>query len=215
MWAKGLQLKTAVKKIINVYSFYGPTIENILWVLGLCEGEVCFGSSRWRLRTYKLLFEKHPNTSGQGGKTWKQFERTDVAKKEEKKKKRWRQWLDHNHNFTLHLYVCVRVYLCVCLCEFKFFFKRQLSFEIPLDMYLPERLLLMGEKKDEKLKKSLVTIWERTANKYCWLGPILFSAGVSLCLYIYVFSIIPFFLLGGGVSRQGVGLAHEREEGKE
>lgn len=156
-------------------------------------------------RTHQAKGEKHGNNSSE--RMW--------LKRRRKKKKRWRQWLDHNHNFTLHLYVCVRVYLCVCLCEFKFFFKRQLSFEIPLDMYLPERLLLMGEKKDEKLKKSLVTIWERTANKYCWLGPILFSAGVSLCLYIYVFSIIPFFLLGGGVSRQGVGLAHEREEGKE
>lgn len=66
-------------------------------------------------------------------------------------------------------------------------------------MYLPERLLLLGEKKKINIKKkSLVTIWERTANKYCWLGPILFSAGVLLCLCIYVFSIIPFFLLGVG-----------------
>lgn len=56
VWAKGLQLKTAVKKSINVYSIglYGPTMEKSLRVLGWCEGDECFSSSRWRLWTHNL-----------------------------------------------------------------------------------------------------------------------------------------------------------------
>lgn len=64
------------------------------------------------------------------------------------------------------------------------------------DGHVPAREInIIGIKKETV--DSLVTIWERTANKYCWWGPVVFSAGVLLCLYIYVFSIIPFSPLGG------------------
>lgn len=55
---------------------------------------------------------------------------------------------------------------------------------------------------------------ERTANKYCWLGPILFSAGVLLCLYIYVFSIIPFFSSWGWGIKAGGGTYSQKTGGK-
>lgn len=74
-------------------------------------------------------------------------------------------------------------------------------------MYLPERLphTIIGRKENER-KKALLQLWERTANEYCWLGPIWFSAGVLLCfLYIYVFSIILFSSLGWGIKAGGGG----------
>lgn len=62
----------------------------------------------------------------------------------------------------------------------------------------------------------LVTMWERPANTYCWLGPVLFS-GVLLCLYIRVFSIIPLFFVLSGVGFKGRGwvLFPKRQEVKE
>lgn len=58
VWAEGLQLKTAVKNSINVYSLglCGPTVESVPWVCGWCEGDVCFSSSRWRLGTQVTIW---------------------------------------------------------------------------------------------------------------------------------------------------------------
>lgn len=124
-----------------------------------------------------------------------------------------RQWLDHTHDYnfvSVCVYVSVRVRVIViflfCFVFLKTvkFYKRK--FRQP-DTYLPERLPFVGGGrvnnnseggKSGKKKKNLVTEWKRTANKYCWSGPILFSAGVLLCLYICVFSIIPSFLSGAG-----------------
>lgn len=110
--------------------------------------------------------------------------------------------------------MCVRVYLCVCLCEFKFFFKRQLSFEIPLDMYLPERLLLMGEKKDEKLKKKPCYNMGENCQQVlligayfiqCWCVVVL----VHICLFNH-----PFFPLGGWGIKAGGGSCSWERRGK-
>ena len=113
-------------------------------------------------------------------------------------------------------YICLYVCVCVCACVswISFFLKDDLGFKYRWTCTCQRDYYYCGKKrwKDKKKKKSLVTIWERTANKYCWSGPILFSAGVS-CLYIYVFSIIPFFLLGVGYGDRGwVFFTKERRE---
>lgn len=76
-------------------------------------------------------------------------------------------------------------------------------------MYLPERLLLDGIFFNFFFLH--VTMWERAANKYCWLGPILFSAGV-LCLYICLFNH-PFFFFPLGVGCKGRGGSYSWKRG--
>lgn len=67
-------------------------------------------------------------------------------------------------------------------------------------------------------KKSLVTKWERTANIYCWLGPVLFSAGVVVLVHICLQSSPPslfFFFPLLGVGYQGRGwVLSMNEEGR-
>lgn len=62
-------------------------------------------------------------------------------------------------------------------------------------------------------KKNFVTMWERTANKYCWSGPVVFSAGVVLvhkCLFNHPF----FSSRGWGLRAEEVWPLHHRKEGK-
>lgn len=192
VWAKGLQLKAAVDRrgSRQTLGAHEPEAEHPMGLAGVKTMWVSVYPGEDTIYKNTLSFQPlWKNTLGKANG----FKREKVK------------------TMTGSLSQC---FMSVCVCQCEFLSKD--TFSMPPDMYLPERLPLLGKKKKfkDKKNKSLVTIWERTANKYCWLGPILFSAGVLLCLYIYVFSIIPFFPLGGGVSRLGVGL-HERKEGKE
>lgn len=136
--------------------------------------------------------------------------------KKGKKKKKVKTMTGSQSQFYI-MSVCVRVCICVFACvSLNSFFKGRFKFLNSAGHVPAREITISGGKKKMKRekKKPCYNVGENCQQVLligayfiqCWCVVVL----VHICLFNH-----PFFPLGGGVSRQGVGLTHEREEVKE